>query len=61
MGQASDALHINHGPSFVVDLGELHHGQLIAQGAPRDVVRNKSVIEAYLGAKYAATNPGGRN
>ena len=37
----------------------LHHGQLIAQGAPRDVVRDKSVIEAYLGAKYAAANPGG--
>jgi branched-chain amino acid transport system ATP-binding protein len=39
----------------------LHHGQLIAQGAPRDVIADKSVVEAYLGAKYAATNPGGRH
>jgi branched-chain amino acid transport system ATP-binding protein len=37
----------------------LHHGQLIAQGSPRQIVRDKSVIEAYLGAKYAASNPGG--
>jgi branched-chain amino acid transport system ATP-binding protein len=37
----------------------LHHGQLIAQGTPRDVMSDRSVIEAYLGAKYAAANPGG--
>jgi branched-chain amino acid transport system ATP-binding protein len=40
-------------------LAVLHHGQLIAQGEPRDVLNNKSVIEAYLGSKYAAVNPGG--
>ena len=37
----------------------LHHGQMIAQGPPREVVGDKRVIEAYLGAKYAAQNPGG--
>jgi branched-chain amino acid transport system ATP-binding protein len=37
----------------------LHHGQLIAQGEPRGIVRDTKVIEAYLGAKYAATHSGG--
>jgi branched-chain amino acid transport system ATP-binding protein len=32
----------------------LHHGQMIAQGEPREVVNDQRVIEAYLGAKYAA-------
>jgi branched-chain amino acid transport system ATP-binding protein len=34
----------------------LHHGQLIAQGPPHDVVRDRHVIEAYLGSKYAAAD-----
>ena len=32
----------------------LHHGQLIAEGAPELVVNDRNVIEAYLGSKYAA-------
>jgi branched-chain amino acid transport system ATP-binding protein len=36
----------------------LHHGQLIAQGLSREVMNDRNVIEAYLGAKYAAASQG---
>jgi branched-chain amino acid transport system ATP-binding protein len=34
----------------------LNNGQLIADGAPREVIRNPAVVEAYLGQKYAERN-----
>ena len=31
----------------------LHNGKLIADGMPRDVIKNSAVVEAYLGQQYA--------
>ena len=33
----------------------LHHGARIAEGAPEAVLRDAAVVEAYLGARYAAS------
>jgi branched-chain amino acid transport system ATP-binding protein len=36
----------------------LHNGRLIADGEPREVIRNPAVVEAYLGQQYAQRNIG---
>jgi branched-chain amino acid transport system ATP-binding protein len=37
----------------------LHNGQLIADGPPRDVIKNPAVVDAYLGQQYAERNAAG--
>ena len=36
----------------------LHHGELIAQGEPSQVMRDPEVVQAYLGKRYAAQTIG---
>jgi branched-chain amino acid transport system ATP-binding protein len=36
----------------------LHHGELIAEGAPQAIIEDPRVIQAYLGKRYAKAQAG---
>ncbi len=56
--QGVTVLIIEHLMKVIMDLSDrvivLHHGEKIAEGAPREVTSDEQVIKAYLGEKYVA-------
>ncbi len=55
--EGESILLIEHDMNFVMDLADyvyvLDHGEVIAQGKPREIRRNKKVLDAYLGGSDA--------
>ena len=56
--QGVTILVVEHLMKVIMDLSDrvivLHHGEKIAEGAPREITSDLQVIKAYLGEKYAA-------
>src|SRR3979490_314784 len=62
-GQGITIVMIEHLMKVVLNvctrIAVLHNGQLIADGQPRDVIKNPAVVDAYLGQQYAQRNAAG--
>jgi branched-chain amino acid transport system ATP-binding protein len=61
-GQGITIVMIEHLMKVVLNvctrIAVLHNGALIADGAPREVIKNPAVVEAYLGQQYAQRHAG---
>ena len=52
--QASQASRAAGGMALAVHILVMHHGAAIAEGAPEQVVRDRAVIDSYLGVEAVA-------